>query len=321
MAVNKATGEVYHTGSPLGNYGTLDFGNGVTLPLGNVRCAPLVKYSTNLLAQWAVEMAMPFTNGWNQYGTCVAVDPSGNPYAGGTFASYIDLGAGEVPAVGGQDGFIAGYDAATGAFIPGSDRIIASNSTGNEQVTSLAIDTTGIYVTGHWAGAAGQTMSLGAPLGNMTASSFTQGFVGRYTLANVPVWQRALTGSSYNLVACGAVSSTDFFVSGHYSDTTSNWGYGAVPSISTAADIILAKYEKLTGALTGYSRVWGTTSVFEYGSGIAVLPGGDPVMTGQWGGTSTVVDWDPGPGTHYRTSAGGGDIYAVRLASGPGAFY
>ena len=148
------------------------------------------------------------------------------------------------------------------------------------------------------------------------------------SLVSIPsanAWSSAQTtisvfgGTSSDLSSSIAVdSSGNIYTTGYFQGTVDfDPGVGTTNLISTGDyDVFVSKLDS-TGALL-WAKSFGGTSA-DLSSSIAVDNSGNIYTTGYFQGT---VDFDPGVGTTNLTSAGGDDVFVLKLSSsGDATFY
>lgn len=319
MRIDRSSNSIFVTGTPDGS-GTVNFGTGGTVTTLGAYDAILVKFNSSLAPQWAINLAAAGGGGNNQHGVSVAINPNtGDPIVGGVFLNSINLGGGSVSSMGGSvDCFLVQRSNATGAYVSGSQRTFGSSVEDN--LASISADSAHIYVTGTWATGSGQSFNLGSPLAALTSSATHDGFVGAYTLGNSPVWQFRTTGSSNEIGVATASNGSEVFLFSHFNSSNSNWGYGSIGTLGST-DMLLGKYNAATGATGYYQQRWGTSGAEWAAGGVALQPNGSLFLAGQWGGTGTSMNFDPGGSpSGLKTSVGGGDLFIVRLNGNTGTF-
>ncbi|MFC1737368.1 SBBP repeat-containing protein [Candidatus Hydrogenedentota bacterium] len=131
------------------------------------------------------------------------------------------------------------------------------------------------------------------------------------------VWARQFGGEAWNRSHSIAVDgSGNVYTTGWFSRTVDfdpGAGTHTLTSAPRSSDIFVSKLDS-TGAFIWARQLGGTSH--DLGYSIAVDGSGNVYTTGCF---SRTVDFDPGPGMHNLTSAGGGDIFVSKLDSS-GAF-
>lgn len=327
MAIDKSNNAVFIGNSPSG-VGTVTIG-GLPVTTTGVRDAIVARFDGPAFvvagttpAIWAQNLAPTAGATTNQRVSGLAVaGAGGNVVISGQYdnVALTDFGGGGVAAVGLNDVFIVQRNPTTGAYVAGSQRVFGT--AGTDGAHGIAANSGHILVSGVFSNGIGQTMTIGAPASVMTSGGASNGWVGCFTTANVPVWNLAHTGAG-NIHANGgvALSGSDVFV---YSTFTSaapgaDFGYGNKIPLSSS-DWSYSRYGLTTGATTGWQQVWAGNngSSFDAAYGTAIS-GSNPVFAGrmQNGGT---CDFNPGPGTATRTMLGS-DIVIVKLNGSTGEF-
>src|ERR1041385_6107721 len=248
---------------------------------------------------------------YNDYGTAIAVDASGNVYTTGAF-SWVDADFDPGPNVfnlfsyNAEDIFVSKLNA-SGDFV----WAVEMGGIGNDKANSIAVDAAGnVYITGLFTGTVDFDPS-GAAIFNLTSNSFSNDiFVCKLNSAGNFVWAKDMGGpgndyaSSVTLDASGNIYTTGVF------SGTADFDPGAGTFNLAASgynDMFISKLDS-AGNFVWARSVGGSTYV--WGQSIAVDGSGNVLVTGVFDGT---VDFDPGAGTFNLASAGGYDIFVLRL--------
>ena len=251
---------VYVTGSYSNLNTPASLGNGVTLPVSALLDVFTAKYDKNGVAQWA--SVISGTGSDSGYG--LAVDSTG-VYVTGLYsnATSASLGNGvTLPTSVGNDTFIAKYDVsgvAQWASVIGG--------TGSDSGYGLAVDSTGVYVTGQYSNTTSLSLGNGVTL---PTSISNDTFIAKYDVSGVAQWATAISGTGTDTGRGIAVDSTGVYVTGQYSNTTSNvsLGNGVTLPTSISNDAFTVKYD-----LSGVAQ-WATaisaSGTADSGRGIAV---------------------------------------------------
>lgn len=268
------------------------------------------KYDKDGLYQWAFRVGTANSD----EGLDIAVDNS-DVYICGYFdgtANFNPSGTANLTSTSGQDGFVAKYTAATGAYqwafrigIPGG-----GVSWGNDQCWSIAIDASAnVYVTGTYKGIVNFNPSGSA---NLPGGGSGDMFVAKYTTASAYVWAFSIP----DVGTTGTIFSSVIATDGTYVYLTGRVGIcpGADfdPSGSSSAlipgsnDIFIAKYTAAAGAYVCAFNVTGGNT--DEGLDIDIDANQNIYVTGDFQNTA---DFDPA-GTFNMTSAGNQDIFAAK---------
>jgi len=242
----------------------------------------------------------------------VAVDASGNTYVTGYFAGTADfdpsVGEAGLTSAGGNDIFIAKYDA-SGNYLWAK----RMGGTGSDIGNAIALDGLGnVYVTGSFAGTADFDPSVG------TAELMSAGggdiFIAQYDASGNYLWAKRMGGTGNDIGNAIALDGLgNVHVTGSFAGTA-DFDPGPLAANLTGVgsnDIFIAKYD------ASGNYVWAKSvgsSGLDSGNGIAVDGSGNVHMTGQFTGTA---DFDPGAGTANLTSLGGNEAFIAKYdASG-----
>jgi hypothetical protein len=278
-----ASGNVFVTGY-FG--GTAVFGGDSLVSAGG-RDIFLTKYDATGAYQWSER----FGGTGDDVARSVATDAFGNVFVAGFFGDTADFGGGPLTSAGGQDIFIAKYDAA-GAH-QWSERF---GSIGNDIAYSIATDASGnVFVTGYFGG----TVDFGG--GNLMSAGALDIYLAKYNAAGAHQWSKRF-GSTFSdsgqSVATDA--SGNVYVTGGFSDTV-DFGGGNLVSAG-ARDIFLASYN--AAGFHRWSRRFGGSDG-DGGVSVATDASGNVFATGYFFGSA-----DFGGGNLY--SAGNEDIFLAK---------
>jgi fibronectin type 3 domain-containing protein len=269
--------------------GTVDLGGGPLVASGTSDMFVAV-YTPSGTHLWSRRMGGIY----DDYGTAVGFDASGNVFVAGRFAATITFGGTNLTSAGGHDIGLAKYSA-TGAH-QWSKRF---GSTSWDEPTSLAVDGSGnVLVAGQYAGSVDFG---GGPLAS--AGSF-DGFLAKYTAAGAYAWAKRLGGTSADMVtALGVDASGNPTLVGYFSGTT-NFG-GANLTSAGSNDIVVARYTA-AGAHQWSARFGGAAEERAYGA--AVDGAGNVALTGYFTGSF-------GFGGATLVNAAGADIFLAKLSA------
>jgi len=143
----------------------------------------VAKYNAAGVHQWSQR----FGSTGGDIGYSVAVDVSGNVFVTGYFQGTVNFGGGNLVSAGGQDIFVAKYDAA-GAHL-WSQRF---GGPGLDIGYSVAVDASGnVFVTGHFQG----TVNFGGS--NLVSQGGTDIFVAKYDVAGAHLWSQRFGGPGH----------------------------------------------------------------------------------------------------------------------------
>lgn len=167
-------------------------------------------------------------------------------------------------------------------------------------------------VTGRFAGTA--TFGEGTPNQTILAAAGDYDvFVARYASDGVLMWAKSAGGASGDLSGAITALADGCLVTGWFAGTAT-FGAGEVnqTTFTTAGgnDMFVARYAG-DGSLVWAKHAGGTTG--DLGQGIAALPGGGGVVTGQFSGIATFGAGEPHE--TVLTTAGGDDIFVAAYAA------
>jgi SdrD B-like protein/PKD domain-containing protein/beta-propeller repeat-containing protein len=279
---------------------------------------PLQNVSAGLSAVPS-ELAFAFGlgGGGNQQGRAVLTDAAGNTYvAGRASGATLDLdpgpGIAEVAIRGGDDAFLAKYNAA-GGFLWGH----SYGGTLNDSIESLAFDAGGnLVVAGFFRGLATFDTASGQTL---TASgTASDAFVAKVDAGGNLLWVRQVGGTSDDAALGVAVDADDgIYVTGQVTGSVNfNPPGGPTPPAGGGTDVFALK---LTGggAFQWVARIGAGASGADVGNDIKVA-GGTVYVAGKFQQT---VDFNPDPlAAHNLTAVGGDDLFLWRIDAASGGF-
>jgi hypothetical protein len=241
-------------------------------------------------------------------GLSIALDDSGQVYVTGGFEGTADFdpgpGISARTSAGAHDIFVQKLDA-QGNFLWVQTWGGASSDVG----TSIALGGPGgVYLTGVFAGTADVDPGPGSSPRSSAGGTdiFVQKLDAQGNFLWASTWGGALDDRSNSIAAdaAGAVYTTGWFAGTADVDP----GPGSSPRSSAGgADIFVQKLDAQGNFL--WASTWGGTSD-EEGFSIAADASGQLYSTGVFAGTA---DFDPGPGSSPRSSAGGDDVFVQCL--------
>ena len=232
-----------------------------------------------------------------QYGTAIAVAGNNHVLVAGQFAGTLGFGGAPLTSTSPltPDLFVAELDAA--------GNHLWSKSFGHPAdatVEGIAADAAGsVLVAGCFIG----DLGFGGTLLQSPGSHSV--FVAKLDATGGHLWSKAFgVGATATCTATVAVDGTgNVLLAGSFGPGSLNFGGG--PLMSGASDVFIAKLDATSGHV--WSKVFGTASS-EGPPKVAVDSAGNVVVTGAFVGT---VDFGGGP----LQSAGGGDVFVVKLAA------
>ena len=259
--------------------------------------------------EWAfnpLDVVYP-TPAYNQFGSSIATDNTGNVYITGALVGSIDFDPGPgttiLTSAGADDIFIAKYDAA-------GNLVFAKRmgGTSGEQGACIVLDASGnIYITGLFNGTV--DFDPGAGIANLVCSGGADIFFAKYDANGSYIYAKGLPGSSIDMgISIAADQNGNAYVTGYF------WGVvdfdpgSGSASMSSAGrtDAFIGKYDA-NGNYVLAKKIGSTNN--DYGIGIVIDGSGNILVVGSYIGT---VDFDPETGVASLTSAGGADGYIAK---------
>ncbi len=267
--------------------GPVDFGCGVVPVAAGNDAALLMKLTPGGACTWSKAF------GHNAQMTGVAVDPSGNVLATGIYGIDIDLGAGLVTSQGGNDAFIAKYDALGNHLW---SKTFGDPST--QTADTVATDSAGnVIALGIFSG----TINLGG--GPLVSAGGTDLYLVKYSPTGTHLWSKRFGDAVNQSTAHGLAidPSGNILLTGTAFGTINFGG----PTLTTlgGGDTFVAKLDP--GGNHLWSKRFGD-STNQLGSGIATDAAGDVVVSGYFLGTMSF-------GGSNLTTQGLADSYLAKL--------
>jgi hypothetical protein len=275
-----------------------------------------------------VSVAQFGSTGYDQPSS-IAVDSSDNVLLFGNTRGTIDLdpGAGNAnfsPSNG--DFFIVKLDS-NGTYTWSAGFTGASYGYASETGEGLATDSSGnVYATGYYNGTV--DFDPGAGIANMTATGNPDVFVLKLNSSGALLWAKSLGGSnaaygrsidvdsSGNVYTTGNFDGTADFDPGSGTENLSSAGGSGdndvfVSKLNSSGEFVWAK--SFIGTDAGCDPMdMMCSDNYEVGYSIAIDGSNNVYAAGYFVET---VDFDPGSGTEYLTSAGSGDAFIVKMNS------
>jgi hypothetical protein len=308
-----SSGNVYTTGT---FQGTVDFdpGTGVSnLTSAGGNDVFISKLNSDGSFAWAKSFGGTVSDSVN----ILQVDSSGNVYTTGTFSGTADFdpgtGVSNFTSAGSVDVFISKLNS-DGSFAWAK----SFGGTNYDDVSGLKVDSSGnVYTTGTFAGTA--DFDPGTGVSNLTSAGGDDVFISKLNSDGSFAWAKSFGGTNYddvsglkvdssgNVYTTGTFSGTvDFDPGTGVSNLTSAGGNDAF--ISGGNDVFISKLNS-DGSFAWAKSVGGTGS--DNVSGLKVDSSGNVYTTGTFSGTA---DFDPGAEVSNLTSAGGNDVFIIKLA-------
>jgi hypothetical protein len=222
----------------------------------------------------------------------IAVDDLGNIVLGGTFSGTTSLGTNVFVSNGGNDGFVAKFDAR------GSNLWArAIGGSGDERVYGIALDPAGnVYAGGHFF----ETVDFGGDVRTSTGSNDL--FAVKYDSPGNLVW--VFTGGGANRdqgFQLGLDAATNLYICGTFTGTAT-YGGTTLTNAGGGYDLVLLKLSP-TGQLVWARRGGGTGT--DEPRGMTVDAAGNSYVVGVFGGTANY-------GSTNLVSAGGLDAVVLK---------
>lgn len=281
-----ASGNVLVTGT---FSGTVDFGGGPLVSAGNADIF-VAKYNPNGVHLWSQR----FGGANVDNGIAIAVDASGNVLVTGLFSSTVDFGGTPLVSAGGNDIFLAKYNAS--GVHQWSKQF---GSTGLDVGNAVAVDGSGnVLVTGQFTG----TVDFGG--GPLVSAGNTDLIVARYSSTGIHQWSKQMGSTNSDIgIGVAADGSGNVLVTGLFYLTVD---FGGGPLVSAgSSDIFVAKYN--SGGAHQWSKRFGSGNS-DLGSAIVADGSGNVLVTGQFSGT---VDFGGGP----LVGVGNGEVFVAKYNS------
>lgn len=238
----------------------------------------------------------------------------GTAYASGVFAGTmpVDPDAGlAVTTAGGDDGFVASWDANGGTLWAFSVGGLGADTA----AATAPAPGGGVYIGGTFTGIA--DFGPGTTTAALTSLGDTDAFLARYTAGGQVTWVRGLHGSSAVRIGPNGLASTpdgELVATGTFAGTADfNAGTG-VASLTSAGlrDGFVVRYTA-SGDFGWTVGLGGATD--DAGGAVAVTPNGEVSVTGSFTG---VARFDPGAAATALTalgSSGATDMYVARYSA------
>ena len=254
----------------------------------------------------------PGTPASTSEGRAVATDAAGNQLVTGRFAGTLVLGSHTLVSAGGNDGFVAKLNTATGTYA----WAVRVGASGDDAALGVAVDAGGnALVTGYFAGTVGFATSPAAT--SLTAFGGFDVFVAKFDAATgACTWAVRAGGGSDDVGSALAVDAGgNALVTGNFQGTAS-FASSPAPTALVAAgltDGFVARFSGSTGACAWAVQVGGSS--VDVGSAIAADASGNALVTGAFSGT---VSFATSPVPTTVVSAGLTDVFVAKFAASTG---
>ncbi|BDS10160.1 T9SS type A sorting domain-containing protein [Aureispira anguillae] len=261
-------------------------------------------YSGNLI--WAKSMG----GTQDDESTAMTTDASGNIYITGNFHGTVDFDPGPsttfLTSYGNSDVFVIKLDA-SGNLVWARQL----SGTSSERSKSIALDNAGaVYIGGEFSGTIDCDPS-NATLHNLTTSLTSyNGFLTKLDASGNFVWAKNVGGQEIEGICI--TSTGEVCIGGSFSNTVD---FDPGPNVLTAtanswSDIFMTKLDA-AGNLA-WTRQWASSgggTGADYGKAMSIY-NNDIYLAGTFEGS---VDFDPNQGVSYLASAGGEDIFVLKM--------
>lgn len=244
----------------------------------------------------------------NDVANSLAIDALGNLYIGGRFQSTVDfdpgVGTSNLISSGSSDAFVLKLDSA-GEF-QWVRHIKGSTTSGYESLTSMTVDSSGLYAIGEFDETADFDPGVGTS--NLVSNGQLDAFALKLDLDGAFQWVKNFGAGGNDSAKSLAVDSSGVYVTGGFSGTVNFNSSGSANLSTPDVNTVNGYLVKLdgNGAYQWAHKVGGL------GSGVALDTSASYVhITGHFSGTN---DFDPGAGTQNSTSIGvATDAYLLTL--------
>ncbi len=312
VAIDHA-GNVYVTGGF--KSATADFNPGGTG--GSITLTGSTKNGDIFLAKYAKDGNFLWVNkmggAGNNQGYGVAVDGTDNVYVTGAYSATAEFdptgSGGTLTAVGGNDIFLAKYDAG-GNLI----RVQSIGGSAADHGMGVAIDRTdNVLLTGYFASA---TLDFN-PGGSGGVINNTGGsidiFLAKYDSSGGYLWAKSMGGAKQDHSQAIAVDGVgNIYITGTFESLTADFnpgGSGGMVTNAGAYNIFVAKYDREGNHL--WAKGMGGSG-HDWGLGVTADGNGNAYVSGYF--SSATADFNPGGGGGTLATAGGYDGFVVKFA-------
>lgn len=308
-------GNVYTTGDFDGT-GDFDPGAGVyNLTAVGVTDMFISKLDANGNFVWAKSVGSGGPTAANDYGRSVVVDANGNVHITGWFNYTVDFDPGPgvhtLVSFGAPDIFVLKLDA-NGNFI----WVKQMGGVSSDYGESIAIDAAGnIYTTGRFLlqGTHAADFDPGSGVYNLTSAGSHDIFVSKLDANGNFVWARRMGGTGNDYADYGRSIAVDavgnVYTSGRFQNTVDfDPGTGIYNLTSAGDDDVFVSKLDANGNFLCAARMGGIGRDRAYS--LAIDGNENCYVAGFFADTG---DFDPGAGTYNLTTAGGFDVFVVKL--------
>jgi hypothetical protein len=244
----------------------------------------------------------------NDVANSLAIDALGNLYIGGRFQSTVDfdpgVGTSNLISSGSSDAFVLKLD--SGGEFQWVRHIKGSTTSGYESLTSMTVDSSGVYAIGEFNETADFDPGVGTS--NLVSNGQLDAFALKLDLDGAFQWVKNFGAGGNDSAKSLAVDSSGVYVTGGFSGTVNFNSSGSANLSTPDVNTVNGYLVKLDG---NGAYQW-AHKVGDLGSGVALDTSASYVhITGHFSGTN---DFDPGAGTQNSTSIGvATDAYLLTL--------
>ncbi len=272
----------------------------------------LAKYDSNDDFVWAISMGEPYGS---DAGISIAFDANNNVYLIGSFKNTMDFDPGpsvyELNSAGSDDIFVSKFDS-NGSFVWAK----GIGGTKIDIVTGVAVDSSGIYITG-WFGDI-VDFDPGPSAMNLTSAGEDDIFVSKLDQNGNFVWAKSMgSGMDDNGWGLDLDKNGNVYLTGYFTGLVDfDPGIG-VKNLASAGntDIFVAKFGN-TGNFIWAENMGG--AYFDHGYDIALDSDDNIFVTGTF---QNIADFDPGASEFMLASAGNDDIFITKLNNNGGLIW
>lgn len=244
----------------------------------------------------------------NDFGSAIAIDPTGNIYITGNFNGTADFDPGSgtynMTSAGNNDIFIQKMDN-NGNFLWAK----AFGGTDKDFGISIAVDVAGnVYTTGYFSGTA--DFDPGSGIHNLTSIGNNDMFIQKLDSNGNFLWAKSVGGGSYAFGYSVAVDAAgNVFTTGKFAGTVDFDPGSGTHNLNPVGifDIFILKLDNNGNFQWAHGFGSGDQNA---GYSIAVDAAGNVYTVGNFNGT---IDFDPGIGTYNLSPVGGNDIFVQKL--------
>jgi len=243
------------------------------------------------------------------HGYNITTDVDGNIYATGTFTGTVDFdpgtGVANLTSAGGIDIFVLKLNS-SGEYVWAKK----VGGTGNDHGGSIVLDgDNNVYVAGYFLSTV--DFDPGAGTANLISAGGNDIFVLKLNSSGEYLWAKGMGSTGSDYVASIYIDGDDIYATGGFVGTVDfDPGAGTANLISSGLTDAFILRLNSSGEYVWAKKAGGTGE--DYGYSIASYGTDAVYLAGSFSGTA---DFDPGAGTANLISAGGNDIFVLKLNS------